>query len=351
MEKSTDLTITPLLRVLGTPVVAKDRMPNMSWPLKCLRIASLAIAATLTVDAAAQNYPNRPITAIMPFGSGLTFDIFARALTAEAAKQIGQPIVYENRPGANGRLGIIAMQKAKPDGYLVTFAQDVNLVAQPVVNPEFNIEVWKDYIPVAVLFDNAFALWASSSVPFRDIKGLISYAKANPGKLNFAVTPGSVSQTTAALLLDAAGIKATMVPYKQPSQLLIDVVEGRADLIIIGMPAIPYGQSGKLVALAAVGNARWRPLPNLPTLTESGLPVAASTWYTLIVAAGTPREAVTKLASAFNAARKQPAIQKLYQDSAFNPLPYLTPEEIGEKIRAQIRSDGPALRKAGIKFE
>lgn len=333
----------------GKTAVVTGVWRGISGAIALLPTCAAIIGSLLHFNVAAQDYPNRPITLINPGGSGSSSDRFMRVIATEASKILGQPIVYENRPGANNTLGIGAMRSARPDGYLLSITQDTVLTAQPILNPEFKLELGKDYVPVAVLLDQPLIFVTNSGAPFRDVKGFLAYARANPGKLNFAAIPGSISSLTAAMLLSVTGVSFTIVPYKQSSQQIIDLLEGRVDLMVSATTVKPHIDSGKLVALAAAGGTRWSALPNLPTFGEQGVPVATSAWFSIIAHADTPPDAVLRLNGTFNDARKLPSIRKLESDSDFTPLPYLTPAELAEKIKAQGKAMESAIRKVGLK--
>jgi tripartite-type tricarboxylate transporter receptor subunit TctC len=318
--------------------------------LNGLRIAGAAIAAMLALQSGAQTFPNRPITVIYPFGAGGIGDNVLRPVSAEAGKLLGQPIVFEDRPGANGRLGIAAMRSAKPDGYLVSFALEGLLIQQPLADPNFKLEVEKDYVPIAFVMSTPLVFTANPSAPFRDIKSLIAYARSNPGKVNMSVLQGASTHFIGELLRQIAEIDITLIPYKSNAQAMVDLVEGRIHMSVSSLSVKPFIDSGKVIGLGTSGKERWSAFPNLPTLIESGLPISSTTWFALIAPVGTPREAVVKLNNAFNGALRQPLIQKLYETAALGSAP-MSPEELSAMIKSEVKLWDPVIRKAGIKMQ
>lgn len=316
--------------------------------LSCL--LPLLVAAVPASSALAQAYPNRPITLAVPFVTGSNVEIMIRAMSAEASKQLGQTVVVENRPGANLRLPILALKKSAADGYTLAIANEALLVSQPIMDPEFKQEVGKDYAPVSFLLSQPLVVAAHASVPFRDLKGLIAYAKANPGKLNMVGGPGSVTQTTAERISQQGNFKWTFIPYKDSQQAMPDLLQGRVDLTITGTIAKPGIDSGKLVGIATTGTARWSPFPELPTLQELGLNMNALTWYAVIAPAGTPADVVRRLNAAYNAAIASPTIAKRMSELGMSPG-YAAPEQFESFIRSEVAAWSPIIKAAGITMQ
>lgn len=318
---------------------------------------SVAIGACLVAmparDAraqAAQAYPTRPVTIIWPFPPTAVTAIAWRAISAEASKVLGQPLVFDSRPGARTRLGVNAMAKAPADGYLLNIAIDSLLVAQPIADPEFKMELGKDYTTVAFGYQFPFILVTTTGLPFRDLKGLIAYAKSNPGKLNVAITPASTTHFVSERFLQAAGLQLTLVPYKGGDST-IDLVAGRVDLLFSSTTVAPFVSAGKLNAIATTGAQRWSPFPDVPTLTELGLPVPTTVWFGVIAHANTPADVIAKLNSAFNAALKVPEVRKMLDGYGFATGSYTTPNEFATFIQSEVNAWKPVIQKAGIKLE
>lgn len=313
-------------------------------------VLTLAALAGIVPNAAAQSYPSRPVTLVLPFVSGSVLENFVRLVTAEASKTFGQQVIIENRPGANQRFPIIGMKKAAPDGYYLALVNDALMTTHAIADPTFRMELGKDYEPVAYLASFPLVVAAHPSVPFRDIKGMIEYAKANPGKLNMVGGPGSITQTTAERIRQAGGFQWTFVPYKDAQQAMPDLLEGRVHLTITAAILKPGIDSGKLVGLATTGPARWSLFPSLPTLKESGLDISVTAWYGILAPVRTPQDVVRKVNDAYVAALKTPEVEKRLRDNSYT-TGYMTPQQFGEFIRAEQAALAPIIKAAGIKIE
>ena len=229
----------------------------------------LAVLGAISSGAAAQTF-TKPITMVFPFPPGTPTEAAYRLLNVEAGKILGQPVVVENRPGANARLGIMAAKNAPPDGHFLAIVNDSILVTQPIADAGFSIEPGRDYTPLGLQFEFALGVFGRLGLPFKDMTGLVAYAKANPGKVNFATSP--TTQFPAELMRQAADISVTFIPYKG-AEMVNDMMAGRVDLTITGTTAAVLVNAGKLVALGTTGARRWDPLPDTPTWKESGINV------------------------------------------------------------------------------
>lgn len=267
---------------------------------KGLVFALLALGAG---SALAQAFPTRPVTLYWPFSVGGAVDTAMRTTATAAGRHLGQPVLVESRPGANGMIAFNAMRQAPADGYTLLGVTNGLVVTLPLIGKDKHEPV-KDYSPISLLFSQQMVIGAHPSVPFRDLKGLIDYAKRNPGKLNIA-TSGTAATTTfaAALLASKAGIEFSFIPYKGATQATPDLLSNVVQLQMMGPGLKPFLDSGKLVAIAATGQKRWRYYPNVPTMIESGLSGAWSDIYFGVVAPPRTRPAViAALDKAFNAA-------------------------------------------------
>jgi tripartite-type tricarboxylate transporter receptor subunit TctC len=314
-------------------------------------IPGIVLGLAMIPSALGQSFPERPIQLIHPFSVGSGSDVGARTMSAEAAKVLGQPIVVENRTGANGRAGIQAMNGAKADGHVLALISDGIVVTQPLLDPAFKLEVDKTFLPLTFLFESPLTLATNPSLPFRDLKGLVSYAKQNPGKLTFAVTQGTSSQFFAYLFQYTAGIDLRQIPYKAVNLALPDLLEGRVDLFMSSTVIKSNIDSGKLIGLATTGNVRWAPFANLPTFAEAGVPISLSLWYGIILPVGTPRDVVTKLSNAFNQSLRVTAVQKRLDELGMVYYPENTPSDLAARIRSDIKVWEPVIRKAGVKLD
>lgn len=310
-------------------------------------VAAFTFAGMLSPEALAQGFPNRPLRLIYPLAPGSGPDVVGRKIAAEAAKLLGQPIVFENRPGANGRLGLQPMKEAPADGHMLNLLPDGVLMSQPAQDPGFKLEAGKDYAPVSILFGSPFVLIARPGMPFRDLKGLVAYAKANPSKLNFAVTAGATSQFLAERFVRALDIDVTMVAFKGGAETGTATLGGHTDMFFSTTAMKPTVDSGKLVAVASSGKERWKPFVGTPTFTEAGLPLVYNGTYVLVAGAGTPRETVMALHKAFNGGTRSPDVVKHMEDAGWMPFSGMSPEEVASFIQSEIKVWIPILRKPG----
>jgi tripartite-type tricarboxylate transporter receptor subunit TctC len=310
---------------------------------------AFGVAAALASTAGAQSFPNRAITIIVNSPAGSVMEGNFRAIGAEASKLLGQPVVMENRPGANGRLGLMAIKSAPADGHLLTIAHDAVLVSQPSADPTFQLEQGRDYLPVAFLIEFPLVLAGSPTLPFRDIRGLLAYAKANPGKLNWATTAGNMFVTE--MVRQSAGIEITTIPYKGASSAFLDIVAGRTDLVFAGSDVVSFFKAGKMIGIGTSGGQRWAVFPDLPTFTESGIPAASTVWYGLLAPPGTSPEVIAKVNDAFNSALKLPQVTKLLVTNGFVTGRFQSPKEFSTHIQSELGIWGPVIRKSGLKLE
>lgn len=315
-----------------------------------VRMALVSIT-TLVISGGAtgQAFPTRPITIIYNNLPGSGGDILTRAGSAEAAKILGQPVVVENRAGANGRLGLAALRAAPGDGHVLNVVNNALVIFQPIADTAFKFDPQSDYVPVSVLFESPLVLTANPGMPFRDMKSLIGYAKANPGKLNFAITAGAASHFLAERWMRALDIKVTLIPYKGENAGAAATLGGQTDLLF-GTVVKPMVDAGKLIALATTGRTRWKPFPDTLTFREAGVPFSAPVWYPMLAPAGTPASVVKVLSAAFDQAYRTPEVAKRLDDLGFTS-PNMGPDETLAYIRSELDAWRPVIQSAGIKLE
>lgn len=259
---------------------------------------------------AAQDFPSRPITLVVPFPAGGTPDILARILSESLAKRLGQPLIVENRAGASGNIGAQAVARAKPDGYTLLMCAFGCSVAPALYTPAPYNAV-KDFAPVSMVGTVPSVLVVNPKVPFQDVSGMIAFAKANPGKLNSASSGiGTSAHLATELLNTEAGISLTHVPYKGAGQVAADLLGGQVDMYFDNLPAsLANIRSGKLRALAVASRERSSSIPDVPTFAQAGLPDFVITpWFGIMAPAGTPEPVLTQLNAAFVAALTSPDV-------------------------------------------
>lgn len=266
------------------------------------RIATFAavVAATLLAapPAQAQQYPNKPIRIVVPFAAGGTSDILARALGPHITNAWNQPVIVENRTGANGNVGAEFVVRSAPDGYTMLLSDVGALAINPSVYPDMPFDPVKDFSPIVMVSYSPHVLAVHPSVPASNVKELIAYAKANPGKMNFANSgTGGAPHLAGVDFAARTGVQWAYIPYKGGSAAVVDVIAGNSNVLFNGMLATyPSVKGGRLKGIAVSSVERVPSAPELPTLVESGLPgFVTGSYQGLLAAAGTPREIVTKL--------------------------------------------------------
>ena len=257
-----------------------------------------ACFAAFAAGVSAQAYPTKPIRIVVPFPAGGTTDVLARAAAQKLAETLGQPAVVDNRPGAGGNIGAELVAKSAPDGYTLLMGTVGTHAINPGLYPKLPYDHVKDFAPVILVAGVPNVLVINPALPVNSVPELIAYAKANPGKLNFASSGNGTSiHLSAELFKTMAGVQMTHVPYKGSAPALQDLVGGQVQLMFDNLPSsLALIKGGKLKALAVTSSTRAAALPDVPTLAESGLPgFEASSWFGLLAPAGTPPPVIAKL--------------------------------------------------------
>lgn len=262
-------------------------------------IAAAALAVLFAPMAFAQtNYPTKPVRLIVPFPPAGTTDILARAVAQKLSETWGQQVVVDNHPGAGGNIGSDLVAKAAPDGYTLLMGTVGTHAINPSLYSKMPYDHVKDFVPVILVAGVPNVLVVNPSLPVKSVRELIDYAKANPGKLNFASSGNGTSiHLSGELFKTMTGVQMTHVPYKGSSPALTDLMGGQVQLMFDNLPSsLSFIKAGKLRALAVTSSQRSATLPELPTLAESGLPgFEASSWFGVLAPAGTPKEIVDKI--------------------------------------------------------
>ncbi len=327
---------------------------NEKKSLGLLGRIGLALAATLHASSLlAQAFPAaKPITYIYPYAAGSSPDSVARAIGQEAGKRIGQTILHENRPGAGGRIGFEALMRAPADGYTVGMFTNGLGVYQPLIESKLYVEPGKDYTPVVWTIDSPQVLAIRPNAPFRDIKGLIAYAKANPGKLNGS-SPGlgTGGHLGVVLMALAVGADITHVPYKGTAPAITAVMSGEVDMTLTDSGAKPLIDAGKLLGIGHGAEQRWSYFPDMPTFGEAGLiGVRMVTWLGIVAPPNMPRDVLLRLNRAYNEAINSPEVRAKIEGLG-QLVKGGTPEEFAAVIRGDLKTFGPVIRSANIKLE
>jgi tripartite-type tricarboxylate transporter receptor subunit TctC len=280
-------------------------------PMITRRTLTLSLlAGGLACRAHAQDYPARPIRMIAPFTPGSPVDVVARLLAQHLSMRIGQNVVVENRPGAGTTIGMKAAAMAEPDGYTLLF-QSSSFVVAPAMYQNLDYEPTKAFAPVANIAWGSWVTVVPPSLPARDLREFIAYAKANPGKLNFGYGQGTAPQLVGEWFHKTNGLEIASVPYKGGMQAITDMLGGTIQ-VNIGTTAtlLPLIREGKIRAIAQWGRTREADLPDVPTMIESGFPgLSLGFWVGLWAPAGTPEAIVAKLNETTNAALGSPEMR------------------------------------------
>ena len=310
--------------------------------------ALLVTLACLAVPAFAQTFPARPVKIVVPFAPGGNLDVTARLVAESMAKQLGQPFVVENRPGAGGALGSDVVAKSPPDGYTLVAGTTATTIVSPLLvpNPPYALE---SFAPVGMMAVTPLILEVPAASPHKDFKSYLEYVRANPGKVTIGHSGNGTTNHVAILLLqDALKVQWNIVPYKGSGPALIDLVGGQIDSMMDQTSSsLPQIQGGKLRALAVGTKSRVAELPDVPTLQEEGVrDFEAATPSALLAPAGTPADVVRVLNAALNKALADPAIHKRLVELGSEPRP-LDPAQFAAYLRAED-AKLKALVKAGL---
>jgi len=316
-------------------------------------VATLALALALTASMAqAQTYPDKPIRLIVPFAPGGGADFFARPMGTKLGEALGQAIVIDNRGGANGAIGAEAVMNSPADGYTLLFGSAGVLTIGPAVNPNLKYSQ-KDFAPVALIVDTPFSLIVHPSVGVKNLKELVSYARNNPTKLSYGSSGvGGAPHLAGELFDNIAKTKSVHVAYKGVGPMVTDLLAGRINMTFIGINVVQqHVAAGKLAVLATTGNKRSPLAPDLPTMSEAGLPgFAAGTWYGVLAPAGTPRAVVTRINGEINRVFTQPEMKELLARTGAEPAG-MSPEQFGSFMKTELDKWARVVKAANIKIE
>ena len=314
---------------------------------------AFALALVAPLAAAQEAYPSKPVRIIVPFAAGGVADLLPRIVGEKLTQKWGQPVVVENKVGAAGNIGMAEGARAAPDGYTLLLAPAGNLTVNPKLFPNLPFDTYRDLTPVTLLAQSPNVLVVHPSVPAKTFQELVAYAKANPGKLNFA-SPGAGSGAHLAceLLKIEAGIEATHVPYKGIAPAVNDLLGGQVQMMFAGISTVlQHVKSGKLVALAIASPKRNPQLPDVPTVSESGLAgFDVTSWYGIVVRAGTPPAVVQKVQRDMAEALQSADVQSRLAALGLEPVGN-TPSEFDALIKAETKKWGAIVEKAGIKAQ
>ena len=318
---------------------------------KRLLLAVLA-ASLLPLCALAQGYPDKPIRIVVPLAAAGTGDTLARAVGEAMAKELGQPVVVENKPGAGGLVGTQFVAAAAPDGYTL-LAVSPSHVINATLHSKADYDPVKSFEPITLMAYTHQVLVANPATPFNTLKELIDYAKKNPGQLNYgSAGTGSATHLNMELFKSMAGVDIVHVPYKGSTQARQDVVAGQVQLAMDGLlPVLALVKEKRLKALALTSGHRSASAPGIPTMSEAGVPgYVSDTWYGLLAPAGTPKDVLAKLEHAAIAALRNPEVRDRLTKAGAEPAG-TTAEEFGKVIEREKPIWAKVVKESGAKVD
>ena len=306
-------------------------------------------AWTIAAAANAQDFPNKPVRFVTGAAPGSTGDILARVLGDHLSGVWKQPVIIDNRPGGGGTISGQALMGLPPDGHAVWIAAGSYLAITPATMASIPYDLDRDFTPLAFIAEIPLVIGARAGAPFRTLSELIAYAKANPGKVNYAAnTPGTFPNLATEYFAERAQIKLTFVPYKGTAPALQDILGGRLDMAVEGVgPYIPAIKAGQLVPLAVTSERRDPTLPDVPAVAELLPGYSAIGFYAALAHAKTPAPMSARLSADLRAALEQPAIAQRYADMGFYVKP-MTRDEVSAFIKKEREIWGGVVKRTGF---
>jgi tripartite-type tricarboxylate transporter receptor subunit TctC len=314
-------------------------------------LVTLLAIGLCTTAAEAQTYPSKPIKVVVPYTPGSPVDVLARAVTQHAAARLGQSFVIDNRPGAGTTIGTKIAASAEPDGYTLLMGA-TSFVLSSSLYPNLDYDPLKSFAPVAMLAHAPQVLVVAPSVPAKTVQEFIAHAKANPGKLNFGFGLGTLPQILGESFKAVTATDIASIPYKGGAQATTDMLGGRIEMLFGTLATLlPLIQQGKVRALAVTTQTRTADLPDVPTMTESGLPQLALIFSAgLLAPAGTPADIVARLNAEINEAMKTPELAASMRKLGFEPTIW-SPRDYAAFLAEEAVRWPAIVQASGVKAE
>jgi tripartite-type tricarboxylate transporter receptor subunit TctC len=318
---------------------------------KSLLVLVAAMSALFSATLYADDYPSRPVTIVNVFGPGGGSDTVCRIIANKLGPALGQPVIVEDRPGADGALAALYVHHQPADGYTLMMATNSPLSADPYLHKDVNYDPVKDFVPITRVGSFTLTLVVDPKLPIHSVQEMIDYAKANPGKLTYASgnTAGIVALET---IKHDAGISMLHVPYKSTPPALEDIIGGRVSMMLADFTsAMPHVNAGTVRPIAVSRIRRSTLFPDLPTMDEAGIKgFNLDTWAGVVAPAGTPPQIVAKLNGALRPIIDSPEVQARFKNVGFEGFSS-TPEELGNFIKAQLALWGKMIKDANVQLD
>lgn len=315
-------------------------------------IALTAFACIAHAQTQPQTYPSRQITLVVPFPPGGSTDVAARILAEQMRSRLGQPVVIENVGGAGGSIAVGRVARAAPDGYTIDIGQWDTHVGSIIYKLDYDLQ--KDFEPIGLISNNPQLLVAEKDLPADNLKDLVAWMKANPGKINF-VNQNAAANVSGVLFEKLTGQKLHYIPYRGAGPAMTDLVSGQVDLLVVqGAAALPQVRAGKIKAIANLSPQRSPSIPDIPTSDEGGVPgLYMSGWFGFFAPKGTPKDIVAKLNAAMVQALAEPAVRARFAELGLDVAAreQQTPEGLAAFQKAEIEKWWPIIKEAGIQTQ
>jgi tripartite-type tricarboxylate transporter receptor subunit TctC len=315
------------------------------------RVARIAIAALLlATPAAAQDFPTKPVTIVIPFAAGGAGDILGRMLSPRLEKTFGRPFVVENKPGAGGVIGAVATARAEPDGHTIMIAPSPTMAVNVTLYKKLPYDPVNDFVPLAMAAQTPFVLVVNSSLPVKSVADLIKWVKAQKGKVSYATAGAGVPHHLfAELLKSMTGIEMSPVPYKGSVPAITDVVAGHVPLMFVDLgPGLSSIQGGKVRAIGVSTATRLPVLPDVPPINDTVKGFDVASWQMAVAPAKTPRPIVERLHAELKKQLATPEVAAQISKTGMLPMPTPTVAELQAFVKSEIARWGKVVKQAGI---
>lgn len=320
-----------------------------------MKLLRLVLAALLLgpLGAIAQSWPSKPVRIVVPYPAGGSGDIVARAIGQKMSEGLGQQVIVDNRPGANGNIGTEAVARSAADGYTLLLATDIQFAISPALGIKLPYDPVKDFEPVSLVAFVELVLAAHPSLGVNNMQELVALARSRPGRINYASTgPGSTHHLSIELLKSMGGFDVTHVPYKGAGQALPDLISGQVQLMQLGVPqTLPHLKAGRVKALGVGASRRLAVLPDVPTIAEQGFPgYEANNSWDLYAPAGTPGEIIERLHREIVRVVALPDVRERFTATGLDPIGS-APAELKARMKADFDKWSRIIRQLGLRVE